>query len=152
MQFGFFDDGRREYVIETPATPLPWINYLGSQEFFSLISNTAGGYCFYRDAKLQRLLRYRYHSVPADEGGRFCYIKEKGKPAWNPGFLPTRTPLDRYECRHGMGYTTTPGSSAARRYWAAGTRHSTSISASAPPTWKRTARYTRRSPMSTPRR
>ena len=65
MQFGFFDDGRREYVIETPATPLPWINYLGSQEFFSLISNTAGGYCFYRDAKLERLLRYRYNGVPA---------------------------------------------------------------------------------------
>ena len=105
MKFGHFDDVRKEYVIDTPATPLPWINYLGNEEFFGLISNTMGGYCFYRDAKLQRLLRYRYHSVPADEGGRFCYIKEKGKPAWNPGFLPTRTPLDRYQCRHGMGYT-----------------------------------------------
>ena len=106
MQFGYFDDARREYVISTPATPLPWINYLGSEDFLGMISNTGGGYCFYRDAKLQRILRYRYNSVPADEGGRFYYMKEAGKPAWNPGFLPTRTPLDRYECRHGMGYTT----------------------------------------------
>ena len=105
MKFGHFDDQAREYVIDTPATPLPWINYLGSEDFFGLISNTMGGYCFYRDAKLQRLLRYRYNSVPGDVGGRFCYIKESGKPAWNPGFLPTRTPLDAYQCRHGMGYT-----------------------------------------------
>ena len=105
MQFGHFDDAAREYVIDTPATPLPWINYLGSEEFFGLISNTMGGYCFYRAAKLQRLVRYRYNSVPGDVGGRFYYIKETGKPAWNPGFLPTRTPLDSYQCRHGMGYT-----------------------------------------------
>ncbi len=105
MQYGFFDDHKREYVIETPATPLPWINYLGSQEFFSLISNTAGGYCFYRDAKLQRILRYRYNSVPADIGGRFFYIKEAGKAPWSPTFHPCDTELDRYTCRHGMGYT-----------------------------------------------
>ena len=106
MKFGHFDDARREYVITTPATPLPWINYLGSEDFLGMISNTGGGYCFYRDAKLQRLLRYRYNAVPGDNGGRFYYIKETGKPAWNPGFLPTKTELDRYECRHGMGYTT----------------------------------------------
>ena len=105
MKYGFFDDARREYVISTPATPLPWINYLGSEDFLGMISNTGGGYCFYRDAKLQRLLRYRYNSVPGDNGGRFYYIKEAGKPAWNPGFLPTKTPLDSYKCRHGMGYT-----------------------------------------------
>ncbi len=105
MKFGHFDDAAREYVIHTPATPLPWINYLGNEEFFGLISNTMGGYCFYRDAKLQRLLRYRYNSVPGDVGGRFYYIKETGKPAWNPGFLPTHTPLDSYQCRHGMGYS-----------------------------------------------
>jgi len=105
MKFGHFDDLAKEYVIDTPATPLPWINYLGSEEFFGLISNTMGGYCFYRDAKLQRLLRYRYNSVPGDVGGRFYYIKETGKAAWNPGFLPARTPLDHYQCRHGMGYT-----------------------------------------------
>ena len=105
MQFGHFDDENREYVITTPETPLPWINYLGSQDFLGMISNTTGGYCFYRDAKLQRLLRYRYNAVPGDEGARFYYIKEKGRQAWNPGFLPTRTVLDSYECRHGMGYT-----------------------------------------------
>ncbi len=105
MKYGFFDDLRREYVIETPATPLPWINYLGSQEFFSLISNTAGGYCFYRDAKLQRLLRYRYNNVPADVGGRFFYIKEAGKAPWSPTFHPVDADLDSYCCRHGMGYT-----------------------------------------------
>ena len=105
MRYGYFDDDRREYVIETPATPQPWINYLGSQAFFSLISNTAGGYCFYRDAKLQRLVRYRYNSVPADVGGRFFYIKEEGKPAWSPTFHPADRELDRYVCRHGLGYT-----------------------------------------------
>lgn len=105
MQFGHFDNERREYVIDTPATPLPWINYLGSEEFFSLISNTAGGYCFYRDAKLQRLLRYRYNSVPADVGGRFFYVKEADGTLWSPTFHPADTPLDRYKCRHGMGYT-----------------------------------------------
>ncbi len=105
MKFGHFDDEKREYVIDTPETPLPWINYLGSEEFFGLISNTMGGYCFYRDAKLQRLVRYRYNDVPGDTGGRFYYIKEAGKPAWNPGFLPTRTALDSYRCRVGMGYS-----------------------------------------------
>ncbi len=105
MQFGHFDDLRKEYVIETPATPLPWINYLGSQEFFSLISNTAGGYCFYRDAKLQRLVRYRYNSIPADIGGRFFYIKERGKDAWSPTYHPCDVALDSYTCRHGIGYT-----------------------------------------------
>ena len=105
MQFGHFDDERREYVIETPATPVPWINYLGSRDFFSLISNTAGGYCFYRDAKLQRLLRYRYNNVPADIGGRFFYIKEEGTAPWSPTFHPCDAALDRYVCRHGLGYT-----------------------------------------------
>ena len=105
MRYGFFDDAKKEYVIETPATPMPWINYLGSKDFFSLISNTAGGYCFYRDAKLQRLLRYRYNNVPADIGGRFFYVKEAGKAPWSPAFHPCDTPLDSYKCRHGMGYT-----------------------------------------------
>ena len=105
MRYGFFDDAKKEYVIETPATPMPWINYLGSKDFFSLISNTAGGYCFYRDAKLQRLLRYRYNNVPADIGGRFFYIKEAGKAPWSPCFHPCDTALDSYRCRHGLGYT-----------------------------------------------
>ena len=104
MKYGFFDDLKREYVIDTPFTPLPWINYLGSNEFFGIISNTGGGYCFYRDAKLRRLTRYRYNSVPRDTGGRMYYIKV-GQEIWSPAFLPAKTPLDSYRCRHGMGYT-----------------------------------------------
>jgi len=104
MKFGFFDDIKREYVIETPYTPLPWINYLGSQEFFGLISNTGGGYCFYRDAKLRRLTRYRYNCVPRDIGGRMFYINDSGV-VWSPTYLPAKTKLDSYRCRHGMGYT-----------------------------------------------
>lgn len=104
MKFGFFDDQNREYVIETPKTPYPWINYLGSDEFFGLISNTAGGYAFYKDARLRRITRYRYNNIPVDVGGRYYYIKENGQ-VWNPGWMPTKTELDHYECRHGMGYT-----------------------------------------------
>ncbi len=104
MKFGTFDDARREYVITTPKTPLPWINYLGSRSFFSLISNTCGGYSFYKDAKLLRLTRYRYNNVPGDEGGRYYYIRDCGT-VWNPGWQPVRAELDSYECRHGMGYT-----------------------------------------------
>ncbi len=104
MQFGHFDDVRKEYVISTPKTPLPWINYLGSQDFFGLISNTAGGYCFYKDAKLLRLTRYRYNNCPMDFGGRYYYIKD-GDTVWNPGWMPVKTELDAYECRHGLGYS-----------------------------------------------
>ncbi|MBQ8327765.1 MAG: glycosyl transferase [Lachnospiraceae bacterium] len=104
MKFGFFDDVNQEYVITTPKTPLPWINYLGCNEFFSLISNTCGGYTFYKDAKLLRLTRYRYNDVPFDINGKYFYIKE-GNTVWNPGWQPTRTELDSYECRHGIGYS-----------------------------------------------
>ena len=104
MKFGYFDDPCKEYVITTPKTPLPWINYLGSSSFFSLISNTCGGYSFYKDAKLMRLTRYRYNNVPTDEGGRYYYIKD-GDTVWNPGWQPVKTGLDSYECRHGMGYS-----------------------------------------------
>ncbi len=107
-EFGYFDDVRREYVITTPKTPLPWINYLGTNGFFSLISNTGGGYSFYRDAKLRRITRYRYNNVPADNNGRYLYIKD-GDDVWNPGWQPTRARLDAYECRHGMGYTVLAG-------------------------------------------
>ena len=92
MRYGHFDDARREYVIHTPATPLPWINYLGSENFFGMVSNTGGGYCFYRDAKLQRLLRYRYNDVPADAGARFYYIKERGKRRPGGAAHSVRTP------------------------------------------------------------
>ena len=104
MKFGYFDDQHKEYVITTPKTPLPWINYLGNREFFSLISNTCGGYTFYRDARLLRLTRYRYNDVPCDTNGKYFYIKD-GDCIWNPGWQPTKTDLDFYECCHGLGYS-----------------------------------------------
>jgi cellobiose phosphorylase len=109
MKFGHFDDQNREYVITDPQTPWPWINYLGNEDFFSLISNTAGGYSFYKDAKFRRLTRYRYNNVPMDSGGRYFYIKDE-ETVWSPGWKPCKTPLDSYECRHGMNYTSIQGS------------------------------------------
>ncbi len=108
MKFGYFDDAAREYVITTPRTPYPWINYLGCEQFFGIISNTAGGYCFYRDARLRRITRYRYNNLPVDNGGRYFYIKD-GDTVWNPGWKPCKTELDEYSCRHGMGYTVIEG-------------------------------------------
>jgi cellobiose phosphorylase len=108
MKFGHFDDKNREYVITNPQTPWPWINYLGTEDFFSLISNTAGGYSFYKDAKFRRLTRYRYNNVPMDSGGRYFYIKDEAT-IWSPGWKPCKTPLDKYECRHGMNYTSIEG-------------------------------------------
>jgi cellobiose phosphorylase len=112
MRFGHFDDSCREYVIERPDTPLPWINYLGCQDYFAIISNTAGGYSFYKDARLRRLTRYRYNNAPVDCGGRYIYLRDDdprlapGQPRfWSPTWQPTRRPLDEYECRHGLGYT-----------------------------------------------
>ena len=113
--YGHFDDAHREYVITDPQTPWPWINYLGNEDFFSLISNTAGGYSFFKDAKFRRITRYRYNGVPMDNGGRYFYIvEERGESkeeriVWNPGWKPCKTPLDSYECRHGMSYTRITG-------------------------------------------
>jgi cellobiose phosphorylase len=108
MKFGFFDDVNKEYVITQPNTPYPWINYLGTEEFFSLISNTAGGYSFYRDARLRRITRYRYNNVPIDMGGRYFYIHDNGD-IWSPGWSPVKKELESYECRHGLGYTKIKG-------------------------------------------
>jgi cellobiose phosphorylase len=112
MRYGFFDDSRREYVITRPDTPLPWINYLGSESFFGLISNTAGGYSFYRDARLRRITRYRYNNVPPDTGGRILYLRDDGQAGngtpggfWSPSWQPASRDLEDYVCRHGMGYT-----------------------------------------------
>ncbi len=109
MKYGFFDDTNREYVITNPKTPYPWINYLGNQDFFSLISNTGGGYSFYKDAKFRRLNRYRYNNVPIDDGGKYFYIKDEDT-IWSPGWKPAKTQLDDYKCRHGMGYSIISGS------------------------------------------
>ena len=78
--------------------------YLGNEDFFSLTSNTGGGYTFYKDAKFRRLTRYRYNNVPVDDGGKYFYIKD-ADTIWSPGWKPMKTELDSYECRHGMSYT-----------------------------------------------
>lgn len=102
--YGYFDDAAREYVVTRPDTPLPWLNYLGQDDLFGLCTNTGGGYTFWRDARLRRLTRYRYNDVPYDSVGRYLYVRD-GDAVWNPGWKPTKTPLDRYECRHGLGYS-----------------------------------------------
>jgi cellobiose phosphorylase len=108
MKFGYFDDEAREYVITDPKTPFPWINYLGNQDFFSLISNTAGGYSFYKDARLRRITRYRYNNVPLDNGGRYFYLNDSND-IWSPSWKPVQKQLDFYQCRHGLGYTILTG-------------------------------------------
>jgi cellobiose phosphorylase len=107
MRYGYFDDDRREYVITRPDTPVPWINYLGTDEHFGTVSNTAGGFSWHLDARLRRLTRYRYNNVPGDTGGRYLYLRDDATgDFWSPSWQPTRTPLDEYECRHGLSYTT----------------------------------------------
>ena len=108
MRFNRFEDTSREYVITTPRTPYPWINYLGTEQFFGLVSHTGGGYCFYRDARLRRLTRYRYNNVPTDVGGRYYYLQDTGD-YWTPGWLPVKRELDFYECRVGLSYTKITG-------------------------------------------
>jgi len=106
MTYGHFDDKNREYVISRPDTPLPWINYLGCEEYFGIISNSAGGYSFYRDARLRRLTRYRYNNVPFDSGGRYLYVRDDADGTfWSPSWQPTQHDVDDYSCRHGMGYS-----------------------------------------------
>ncbi|MDR3574479.1 MAG: glycosyl transferase [Anaerolineaceae bacterium] len=122
MQYGYFDDTQREYVIERPDTPLPWLNYLGNEDYFALISNTAGGYSFYRDARLRRLTRYRYNNAPLDLGGRYIYLRDaKDGEYWSPSWQPTQSKLEGYACRHGLGYTSIASSyrgiEAATRYF-----------------------------------
>jgi len=104
MKYGYFDDSRKEYVITQPQTPYPWINYLGCEAYFSLISNTSGGYSFYKDASKRRITRYRYNNVPTDAGGRYYYLNENGD-IWSPTWAPVKKDLDEYGCLHGMGYT-----------------------------------------------
>ncbi len=106
MSYGYFDDEAREYVITRPDTPTPWINYLGQEDYFAMISNTAGGYSFYRDARYRRITRYRYNSIPLDQPGRYVYIRDvKTGEYWSPTWQPIKRSLDSYECRHGLGYT-----------------------------------------------
>lgn len=108
MKFGLFNDSEREYVITNYKTPYPWINYLGDDAFFSIISNTAGGYSFYKDALLRRITRFRYNNVPIDDGGKYFYINDGGD-IWSPGWKPVKADVENYSCRHGLGYTIISG-------------------------------------------
>ena len=122
MRYGHFDDEGREYVITRPDTPLPWINYLGSEAYFGIISNTAGGYSFYRDARLRRLTRYRYNNAPLDLGGRYLYLRDdESGEYWCPSWQPIQRQLEDYSCRHGLGYSiigsATPGIRAETLYF-----------------------------------
>ena len=119
MRYGHFDDEAREYVLDRPDPPLPWINYIGSEEYFGLVTQTGGGYAFYKDARLRRLTRFRYNNVPPDGGGRLIYLRDAsqtgggdGPPVWTPTWLPMRSPLTGYQCRHGLGYTTIASTTA----------------------------------------
>ena len=113
MRYGYFDDDRREYVITRPDCPVPWINYLGTDGHFGIVSNTAGGYSWHTDARLRRLTRYRYNNVPGDTGGRYLYLRDDATgDYWSPSWQPTRTELDSYECRHGLSYTAISSSRA----------------------------------------
>lgn len=104
-KYGYFDTENHEYVINTPYTPKPWINYLGGiGDLDAFVSNRAGGTVWYKQPHTGRLTRYQYQSLPEDSPGFYLYIKENDV-IWNPSCLPTGTPLDSYECRHGLYYT-----------------------------------------------
>jgi cellobiose phosphorylase len=104
--YGYYDAAAREYVITRPDTPTPWINYLGEGRYGGIISNTAGGFSFDRDPRDRRVSRYRYNSLPADQPGRYVYLRRKDTGEfWGATWQPTRTTLEHYECRHGAGYS-----------------------------------------------
>lgn len=108
MQFGFFDDVNREYVIERPDTPKSWSNYLGSTEYGAIITNNAGGYSFYKSAAQGRFTRLRFNVIPMDQPGRYFYIHDKdSKDFWSTSWQPVGKSLKEYksECRHGTAYT-----------------------------------------------
>lgn len=108
MQYGHFDDARREYVVTRPDTPRSWTNYLGSTEYGAIITNNAGGYSFIRSAALGRFLRLRSNAVPMDQPGRYLYLRDgESGDFWSASWQPTGKPLARYRstCRHGTAYT-----------------------------------------------
>jgi N,N'-diacetylchitobiose phosphorylase len=108
MQFGYFDDANKEYVITRPDTPRSWSNYLGSTEYGAIITNNAGGYSFYKSAAMGRFMRLRFNAVPMDQPGRYIYLHDhESKDYWSASWQPVGKPLDQYksECRHGSAYT-----------------------------------------------
>ncbi len=108
MQFGYFDDKNKEYVIERPDTPRSWSNYLGSTEYGAIITNNAGGYSFYKSAAQGRFMRLKFNNIPMDQPGRYFYIHDKNsKDFWSTSWQPVGKSLKDYKsvCRHGAAYT-----------------------------------------------
>lgn len=108
MQYGYFDDKNKEYVITQPDTPKSWSNYLGSTEYGAIITNNAGGYSFYKSGGMGRFMRIRFNSIPLDQPGRYIYVRDReSKDYWSASWQPVGKPLDKYEseCRHGSAYT-----------------------------------------------
>lgn len=108
MQYGYFDDEKREYVITNPDTPKSWSNYLGSTEYGAIITNNAGGYSFYKSGGMGRFTRIRFNSIPLDQPGRYIYVRDReSKDYWSASWQPVGKPLDKYksECRHGSAYS-----------------------------------------------
>lgn len=104
--YGYYDASAREYVIVRPDTPTPWLNYLGEGRYGGIVSNTGGGYSFDRDPRDRRISRYRYNAVPADQPGRYVYLRDADSGGyWSATWQPVKRELDAYECRHGPGYT-----------------------------------------------
>lgn len=110
MRYGFFSKDEKEYIITRPDTPTPWINYIGEGAYGGIVTNTGGGYSFYKDPRYRRILRYRYNNLPMDRPGRYIYLRDESDGHfWSPTWQPTMTKLQKYECRHGMGYTKITG-------------------------------------------
>ena len=104
--YGYFDADAREFVITRPDTPTPWLNYLGAGGYGGIVSNTGGGFSFDRDPRNRRVSRYRYNAVPADQPGRYIYLRRQDTGEfWGATWQPVRGAFDAYECRHGAGYT-----------------------------------------------
>ncbi|MGA2503317.1 MAG: N,N'-diacetylchitobiose phosphorylase [Anaerolineales bacterium] len=108
MQYGYFDDKAKEYIITRPDTPQSWSNYLGSTNYGAIITNNAGGYGFYQSGARGRFLRLHFNSVPMDQPGRYIYLRDcQTKDYWSASWQPVGKPLDQFlsTCRHGMSYT-----------------------------------------------
>ena len=109
MQYGHFDNEKREYVIDRVDLPVSWTNYLGVKDLCVVVNHTAGGYMFYQSPEYHRVTRFRGNAVPMDRPGHYVYLRDaKDEDYWSISWQPVGKPLDqaKYTCRHGMSYTT----------------------------------------------
>lgn len=109
MQYGHFDNEKREYVIDRVDLPVSWTNYLGVKDLCVVVNHTAGGYMFYQSPEYHRVTRFRGNAVPMDRPGHYVYLRDaEDGDYWSISWQPVGKPLDqaKYTCRHGMSYTT----------------------------------------------